>query len=100
MTELSAKIPRETAGAGAAAGREGGAVLNRGVLEGVGDAPGIRDRILQRLRRSRSAGLGDEPRERERDRRRERRGAGSREHGRTEGHVAVLREIRDAVREL
>lgn len=33
---------------------------NQGVIEGVADAPALRDLIMQRVRASRSAGLGDE----------------------------------------
>lgn len=61
---------------------------HRGVIEGVADAARIRDLILARLRRSRSAGLGDELHH---------------AHpgpGWTAEHVAVLREVRDCVQQL
>lgn len=50
----------ETAGAGSPTGQHGHAVGNRGVIEGVDNAEELRDRILTRLRQSRTAGLGDE----------------------------------------
>jgi membrane protein YdbS with pleckstrin-like domain len=50
----------ETAGAGQAAGKGGQTVGNRGIIEGVDNAPELRDRILVRLRQSQTAGLGDE----------------------------------------
>jgi len=76
----------ETAGAGAAQGQKGTPLIsNRGVIEGVSDAARIRDLILARLRRSRTAGLGDE-RERPLD---------ALAPGWTGEHLRVLREIRD-----
>ena len=63
---------------------------HRGLIEGVSNAAEIRDLILARLRRSRSAGLGDEvPQPPHRPV-----AAWSAEQ------IAVLREIRDAAREL
>jgi membrane protein YdbS with pleckstrin-like domain len=56
-----------------------------GIVEGVADGPAVRDRVMERVRQSRSAGLGDE------------------RHGEELGGAAVmplLREIRDAAREL
>ena len=51
----------ETAGSGGAQGHEGRAgVDNRGVIEGIDNAPEVRERILSRMRQSRTAGLGDE----------------------------------------
>jgi membrane protein YdbS with pleckstrin-like domain len=64
-----------------------------GLIEGIGNAQEVRDRILRQLMHSRSAGLGDEP-------------ASSRHvvtkptGGWNAGHVALLRDIRDAVAEL
>jgi membrane protein YdbS with pleckstrin-like domain len=55
---------------------------HRGIVEGVENAPEIRDLILSRVRRSRSSGLGDDLAEKQ---------------GWTAGHVAVLQEIRDAL---
>lgn len=60
-----------------------------GLIEGVEDAARIRDLIMARVRRSRSAGLGDEAREHPRR---------SAAPGWTAEHVAVLREIRDGLR--
>ena len=78
-------------GGGGAAGHEGQAAMNthRGLIEGVSNAPQIRDLILSRLRRSRSAGLGDE-------------------HPAipesspqwSAAHVAVLREIRELAKSI
>lgn len=50
----------ETAGSGSPAPGAHTAGLNRGIIEGVADAPRIRDMILARVRQSRSAGLGDD----------------------------------------
>jgi membrane protein YdbS with pleckstrin-like domain len=60
------------------------ATLHQGQLEGVDNAPEIRDAILARLRHSRTAGLGDD--------------AVTSHHPPvwTPRHLAVLREIRDA----
>jgi membrane protein YdbS with pleckstrin-like domain len=57
-----------------------------GLLEGLADAPRIRDLILARTRESRSAGLGDEPH-----------GFGRETTGSiwTPQHITALREIRD-----
>jgi membrane protein YdbS with pleckstrin-like domain len=57
---------------------------HRGLIEGVSDAPRIRDMILTRLKRSKKAGLGDEA---------------PHDHAAawTAQHVALLREIRDLV---
>lgn len=49
----------ETAGAGGG-GEHGKSVSNQALIEGVADAEALRDRIMARVRRSRSAGLGDE----------------------------------------
>lgn len=56
-----------------------------GLLEGVEDAPAMRELIMSRVRASRSPGLGDEHA-------REERGAGSR-RGWTDAHLEALREI-------
>ena len=64
-----------------------------GLIEGVDDAARIRDLIMVRVRRSRSAGLGDEARE-------DREASGSTAPVWTAEHMAVLREIRDGLREL
>lgn len=61
---------------------------HRGLIEGVADAVKIRDLILKQLRKSRTAGLGDEADVRDRPR------------SWAEAHLTALREIRDAVRAL
>ena len=74
----------ETAGSGGGEGQgKGGSVANRGVIEGVANATDLRDKVMQRLRQSQSAGLGDE------DDHQDRSGAGW-----TDAHLAALREIR------
>jgi len=75
----------ETAGAGGQTEHGRGATLiaNRGVVEGITEPGRLRDRILARLKASRTTGLGDE----------ERAAAGW-----SPEHVAVLRGIRDALR--
>jgi membrane protein YdbS with pleckstrin-like domain len=51
----------ETAGGGSGAhGQGSGSSMHLGLIEGVDNAPAIRDLILGHLRQSRSAGLGDE----------------------------------------
>jgi len=77
----------ETAGGGGGAQKsESPAMMlaHKGLIEGVGDAQRIRDRLLTRLKKSRASGLGDE------DHR-------SSEPMWTEAHLTVLREIRDAL---
>ncbi len=76
-----ANLVVETAGAAAAAGKGHARVGNQGVIEGVSNAAALRDRILARLRATRTAGLGDED---------DRGGAAL-----SAEHLAVLREIRD-----
>lgn len=79
----------ETAGGGAAKAEQGGGgLVHRGLIEGVAEAPRIRDQILARLRHSRSAGLGDE-------------GHADDAHPHlAPEHVRLLREIRDAAKSL
>jgi len=48
----------ETAGAGAS--EQSGSVTNQARIEGVANAQELRDKIMSRVRRSRTAGLGDE----------------------------------------
>jgi len=84
----------ETAGAGGDPHqKKPGAVTNQGMIEGIADAHALRDRILMRLRESKTAGLGDE------------------DHGRDVAPTSnglvwsgdalnVLREIRDEARAL
>jgi membrane protein YdbS with pleckstrin-like domain len=61
---------------------------HRGLIEGVADAPRIRDLLLERLRRSRTAGLGDEQQ------------GDEPRLAWTPNHIAALRDIRDAARAL
>ncbi len=79
-----ASVLVETAGSHAGSGQPGAGVTNQGLIEGVSDAPGIRDRIMERVRRSRTAGLGDE---------RDGRPAPSW----SPAHLELLREVRDEV---
>ena len=82
-----AQLMVETAGSGGGGGgdgsQQGAAAANRGIIEGVADAQRLRDMILPRVRRSRSAGLGDEDEEQ------------PAKAGWTAEHVAALREIRN-----
>jgi membrane protein YdbS with pleckstrin-like domain len=86
-----ADVVVETAGGGGtaqaqqAAAHGGGA--HCGLIEGITDAARIRDLLVSRMRRSRTAGLGDEPHDHE-------------HNGWTPPHVALLREVRDAARAL
>lgn len=50
----------ETAGAGSASGDGATASANQGILEGIDNAAEMRDLILDRVRQSTTAGLGDE----------------------------------------
>mgnify|MGYP005841626519 CR=1 FL=1 len=84
----------QTAGGGGAAphGAQGGASAHHGLIEGVADAPALRDAIMRHVSASRSAGLGDE-----------RDGAPPVMAGALAlkpEHRAVLREIREAARVL
>jgi membrane protein YdbS with pleckstrin-like domain len=85
-----ADVVVETAGGSGGRGEQhaGMAAGHQGMVEGLDNAPQIRDLILSRLQRSQSAGLGDDhaspgPL------------AG---HYWSPAHLACLREIRDAVR--
>jgi membrane protein YdbS with pleckstrin-like domain len=65
-----------------------------GILQGLDDAHGVRDQILDRVKRSRSSGLGDE-----------RAGTAAARlepapAGLSPAHIEVLREIRDSARRL
>jgi membrane protein YdbS with pleckstrin-like domain len=74
----------DTAGGGGERGKGETAKGHQGVIEGITDAERLRDLILQRLRASRTTGLGDhEP---------------AHGPGWTKAHVEVLREIRDQLR--
>ncbi len=72
----------ETAGGGGDKSKQGLAIANRALIEGIADTTGLRDRILAQLRSSRATGLGDEQ-------------PASRGGWRAV-HIAALREIRDA----
>lgn len=89
----------ETAGAGAVAGPHGQSVPspNRGLVEGIRHAAEVRDRIMHRVRASRSAGLGDERAGATAAAAAARPGTTSRPAW-TRDHLEVLREIRDLVR--
>ena len=87
-----ADVHVDTAGGSAPQpGKQGGAAAmgHRGLIEGIADAPRIRDLILARLRHSQSAGLGDEAHH-----------AHAPASGWTAEQVAMLRSIRDAAQAL
>lgn len=94
-----ADVVVKTAGGAGHGVAEGGAVASHvGLLEGLANAPAVRDLILRQLRQSKSAGLGDEgPDETAADivdvvaRPSE---------GWSPGQLQLLREIRDAARRL
>lgn len=78
----------ETAGGGGVPGQgEAVTATHVGMIEGIDNAPELRELIMGRLRQSKTAGLGDED-----------------DHcvaaGLGDEHIAVLREIRDSAREL
>ncbi len=50
----------ETAGGGGGGGAEAASVANHGIIEGITNANDLRQYIMERLRSSKSAGLGDE----------------------------------------
>ena len=85
----------QTAGGGGASAEHHGAgtTTHTGRIEGIADAARIRDLIMNRVRRSRSAGLGDEHKTKS-------------DHPATQitrwtaGHLEMLREIRVALSEL
>lgn len=82
----------ETAGGGSASKQGGGAtVMHHGLIEGVDNAHEIRDLILSHLRKTRTAGLGDElsPAAHDRD-----------FSSWSAEQLALLREIREAARGL
>jgi hypothetical protein len=80
-------------GGGASSGRHGAhTTAHVGRIEGIADPARIRDLIMSRVRRSRSAGLGDEHKSAEPPATPISRWSG--------GHLEVLREIRVALSEL
>ncbi len=86
----------ETAGGGGGSTPGSGGQAHVGLIEGVADAAMIRDRILAQVKKSRSAGLGDDEHRLDR--------VGSVRTGDgpawSPAHLAVLREIREAARSL
>jgi membrane protein YdbS with pleckstrin-like domain len=81
----------ETAGGGAGGAEGAHLTMHRGLVEGVDNAHEIRDLILSHLRKTRTAGLGDEL------------ASGDRERtaaGLSAEQLAILREIRVAARTL
>jgi len=107
-----ADVVVQTAGGGSSMPQAGGSASHVALIEGMADAAGIRDRILQRVRKSTGAGLGDE---RHLDRPQlpqlpQLHGAGpDRPVGTqpvcpvcswSQAHVLALREVRDGVRAL
>jgi len=82
----------QTAGGGAAAHpKGGGGGGHSGVLEGLADAASVREIVMQRVRASRSAGLGDEAQGVESER-------SGPEKGWSAAHIAALTRIRDEAR--
>jgi hypothetical protein len=82
-----------TAGGGGHHEENGASNTHLGRIEGIDDAARIRDLVMSRVRASRTAGLGDE--------RHEHAATGSPVGPAwTPQHVAVLREIRQAVADL
>ena len=79
-----ASVVVETAGGTA---RQAGQQEPRGMIRGIENANDLRDRIMDRMRASKSAGLGDPD---------------DHEHGHAEAHLPIelLREIRDEARGL
>ena len=66
---------------------------HQGIIEGIANAAELRDRIMAKLRESKSAGLGDEARPHET-------GAAMRHSSWTAEHLAALREIRHEAQQL
>jgi membrane protein YdbS with pleckstrin-like domain len=91
----------ETAGAGVVNAKSGTSIGNQGVIEGIADAPRIREVILRHLRESQLAGLGDEEGQsiRAAELQNSRATSGLRPAF-SPAHVALLREIRDEVQAL
>jgi membrane protein YdbS with pleckstrin-like domain len=89
-----ANVKIETAGGGMVPGSKGVSLAHQGVLAGIADAEGVRDKILARLKHYRDAGLGDD------------RGRGAESmapppaQGFSADAVALLREVRDEAKRL
>jgi hypothetical protein len=80
-----ANVVVETAGGGGASSEAGaGLSMHAGLIEGVAEAPQIRDSIMNRVRNNATTGLGDESGD-----------VLTRGSVWSPGHLAVLREIRD-----
>jgi membrane protein YdbS with pleckstrin-like domain len=88
-----ATLQVQTAGGGGGGAEHGHAAAGAhvGLLEGIAEAPRIRDLIMQRVATSRSAGLGDEA---------QARGPVAGPSGWSAAHLAMLGEIRAAARGL
>ncbi len=88
-----ADVTVQTAGGGAAAHPKGGGSGggHTGVLEGMADAPGVREIIMRRVSATRTAGLGDEAAGADRT------DAGAKPAW-TDAQIAVLSRIRDEAR--
>ena len=56
-----ARVVVQTAGGGGGEGAGGGSDGHTGLIEGVSNAPEIRDLIMDRVRHSKTAGVGDDP---------------------------------------
>ncbi|MEZ6189744.1 MAG: PH domain-containing protein [Phycisphaerales bacterium] len=85
----------ETAGSGGDPSGKSGPAMNMGIVEGITDAWALRDRVLVRLKASRSAGFGDDLEDAESDKP----GLAHRKSGPgwTAEHIEALRGIRDEV---
>lgn len=85
-----ANVIIETAGSsGSGAPGQHKSISNQAIIEGVADAQTLRDRVMARVRASRSAGLGDD-----------RDGGRVGEPRWTAAHIEALRAIRDEARAL
>lgn len=90
-----ANVLVETAGGGGGAAQaQGGQAMqtHRGLIEGIANAAEIRDMLMEQLRRSRTAGLGDETEAKP--------AARPKTAAWSPAHLAVLGEIRDAAARL
>ncbi len=103
-----ATVVIQTAGGGGGVpGQPGGGGTNMGLIEGVADAPRLRDLFLAKMKVSRGAGLGDErgaqrdeerAEEGEEARLRAEAGVGSGAGGWTPAHIIALREMLEEAR--
>lgn len=81
-------ITIETAGAAEGEGQDHFAVGNKAIMEGIDNPREVRQLIMDRVRRSKSAGLGDEPHDAQ----------PSPSRAWSTGHIRALRQILDEVR--